>query len=267
MFAQPFLTRVPPNLFLLNPKHQGFLNGEERKFYDFTCSVVVLIFIGLLIFGGIGGAMFYAGADEMLIRSQLERSGLETRATVTDHDYTTSTNKGRTSYTYYLTYKYSIDASPANGPTRFTYRQQVSNDTYNNFTDGEAITVSYMPNNPSVSRLLTDNQDNGTVLAVVGGIFLACALFCLFGYLRQRSRNGRLIRDGQMVVGKIVEAKAAKVKSGNQLTIRYTFMSPEGGELGRKEILVRNDLRDAPLPQPGTPVAIVYVNDKLYRVL
>ncbi len=152
-------------------------------------------------------------------------------------------------------------------PSRFSYRQQVSEDTYSSLSDGEAITIRYLPNDPSTSRLMTDTQDNGTFLAVMGGLILAGALVGLYYFLRQRSRNRRLQQDGQLVIGKIVEAKAVRVKAGNQLTIQYTFMSPEGGELGRKESLVRNDLRNMPLPSIGTPVAVVYVNDKLYRLL
>lgn len=267
MFAQPFLGRVPDNLFLLNPQHRGFLNGSDRKFKDVSKRLFIILMIMILLFGLIGGGMAYSGASEISARSQLEQSGVEAHATVIDTDYTTSTNKGHTTYTYYMTYEYFVRSANSDSPTRYTYRQEISGDNYDNLDRGSKLTIRYLPSDPSISRYLDDNAGDGASLAVIGGLFLAGTLAALYFLLRQRSRNQRLENEGQFITGKITKVSSARVKAGYQITVTYSILSPDGVELSRKESLVRNDLNKALLPQEGTPVAVVYVNDKLYRML
>src|SRR5262249_33838827 len=126
MFAQPFLGAVPKNTFLLNPKNKDFLNGGERKFKDFTRSTIIVIALMILLCGGIGGGMAYTGVSEITVRSELEQSGVDARATVIDTDYTTSSSKSGTTYTYYMTYEFYVREGNADTPTRYTNRQEIT---------------------------------------------------------------------------------------------------------------------------------------------
>src|SRR5215510_11543249 len=128
MFAQSTAPQslVNSNTFLLNPKHQGFLSGKERRFYDFRSSNALSIVIMAITFAIVGGVAGYLGGNEVLTRSQLEQSGIETSATVTGLEKSTSTNsKGRTTTNYYLTYVYHAGANNNDNPPEYSYREKV----------------------------------------------------------------------------------------------------------------------------------------------
>lgn len=256
-----------PNTFLLNPKHDRFLNGEERKFKDFGCVTSVLLGFMMLIFAVVGIGMAYAGVNEIITRLRLNQSGVEARAEIINLDFTSSTNKGRTTYTYYITYAYFVRTDNPDQPARYTFRQKVSNDTYNSLSDGSKITVRYLPDSPEISRFVDDTEDDGKLFALIGSLIAGGTLVASSFSLRTRARNRRLEHEGQFIAGKITETNGMSMKSGYQVTLTYTFISPEGSSLTRKESAIRNDLRKKALPAIGTPVAVVYADEKVYRVL
>ncbi len=267
MFGQSFIGVIPKNTFFLNPTRREALNAGELKFNGSFACLGIIILVTILFFGGIGGAMAYIGFNEISIRSQLTQSGKDARATVTDVRYTSSTNKGRTSYTYYMTYEYFVQTGDASTPTRFTNEQEISDQNYLEFSEGSKITVQYLPDSPWISRYMADNSDDGTPLAVVGSVLAGAGLLILYATLRERSRNKRLENEGQLIVGKVVEAKGGRVKGGFQVTVKYSLLSPDGADLSRRESMIRNDLNKDTLPKEGTPVAVIYVHNKLFRIL
>lgn len=267
MFAQPMMGRAPNNVFLLNPEHEGFLNGGERKFKDFSRALIILLVIVIPLGGLVGGVMGFIGVDELLTRSQLEQSGVPARASVIDVDYDTTMSDGRKTYTYFLTYAYSVRPADSDQATRYTYRQEINSLNYNNFSPGDKLTVSYLPDNPGVSRYMDDNTQSDTPFVPMGVVFGGLALLGLYFVLRQRRRNKRLEEEGQFVTGKLSKVSGGRVRGGYQVNIEYTFVSPNGTDLKRKESHIRNDLDRDLLPQTGTSVMVVYVNDRLFRVL
>jgi hypothetical protein len=53
-----------------------------------------------------------------------------------------------------------------------------------------------------------------------------------------------------------------------QVTLRYCFQSPiTGKRIEGKDHGQRNALKGIDLPEPGTPLAIMYADDRHYRVL
>jgi hypothetical protein len=53
-----------------------------------------------------------------------------------------------------------------------------------------------------------------------------------------------------------------------QVTLRYCFQSPTTGKrIECTDQGQRNALKGIPLPEPGTPLAIMYADDHTYRVL
>ena len=80
-------------------------------------------------------------------------------------------------------------------------------------------------------------------------------------------RAQRIAHEGQFITGRVTEASGSTSKNTYTVSIHYAFTTPDGEELSRKESRTRNDLRRMALPSAGTPVVVVYVNPKLYRML
>jgi hypothetical protein len=156
----------PPNLFLLNPQHDGFLSGKNQHFRDYN-----LLFLYVVPWGGLI-VLWLIVAIKMQI-----------------------------------------------------------------------------PNPPNL-------------------LYFAGVVILAYLVIRQVVRNLQLEREGQLIVGEVANSKGKSVKGGYyQVDIEYTFAFPEGYPLTRKESAIRNDLREKPLPVSGTPVMIVYLNPKLFRLL
>jgi hypothetical protein len=51
------------------------------------------------------------------------------------------------------------------------------------------------------------------------------------------------------------------------LRAKFQLTTPAGRFLQKEQRATRNDLKDQPLPQPGTPVVVMYLNDGNYRAL
>ncbi len=260
--------RAPQNLFLLNPKNEAFLKGDSPKldslpfiggYFLYGCMALFLIIpIVIAIFAVL----------EIQIRGELDQHGVVTSATVTNRRISTSTNsKGQRSTSYYITYEFYAGTSNNDNPMPYTYEQAVSSGTYNSVVEGSKIDIRYLPNDPNTSRVLNDSANDPRLILIFCAIFMIAPLVFIYSIRRASSRNKRLAVEGQLLTGRITEAKLRRAKSNYQLSVRYSFMSPEGMELGKQELRVRNDLKDGGIPEPGTPVTVIYMNPKLYRVL
>jgi Protein of unknown function (DUF3592) len=269
MFAQHVPSAlVSSKTFLLNPRREGFLNGGERRFYDFRSSSAIGLTIIAVLFGIFGGAMGYSGVREVTTRLQLAQSGVEISATVTHLEQSTSTDsKGNRTTDYYLTYLFHLGQASNDYEGAYSYRQKISRDTYSKLHYQDLIPIRYLPDDPKVSRYLKDMEDDGRFALLLGAVFLGITLIPVYFGVRQWRRNQRLAQEGQFIAGEITEAGGHRARAGFQLSIRYKFRSPEGIELSRKESLTRNDLNTGHLPKTGTTVAVIYVNDKLFRIL
>jgi hypothetical protein len=92
--------------------------------------------------------------------------------------------------------------------------------------------------------------------------------------IRKVRTKRRLVRDGEVLAGDIVHCTGRTANTGGddgsdyyQVTVAYRFRSPAGRELRGKDSAWREDLERAPLPAPGTPVLVVYLEDKTYQLL
>jgi hypothetical protein len=52
-----------------------------------------------------------------------------------------------------------------------------------------------------------------------------------------------------------------------KILLNYRFRTPTDKVLTGEVRQIRNDLRQTPLPVPGTPVAVFYRNPRSYRLL
>jgi hypothetical protein len=259
---------APPNTFLLNPKHEGFLTGEHRRIQGAGCFLTCFMVLFLGIFVLVGVVIGATELTELNLRNQLDKAGVVTDATVTDHRISRSRDsKGRTSTTYYVTYQFYAGAPGDDNPPLYSREQSVSSDTYNRAPVGNKISVHYLPGDPNTSRVMNDNRDNPILMLIFMALFILIPGIGVIGMLWVYFRMRRLAAGGQLIAGKITEAKGSRVKGGYQVSVRYTFLTPEGESLKGYETGIRNDLRDQILPDAGTPVVVLYLNNRLYKML
>jgi hypothetical protein len=245
------------------------LQTQTFKFYPYQQQSItgpVLIAIFMLI-ACLGGA--WLSSREIMIRAQLNTSGVTTQATVLDRDISSHIDgKGRRDTDYYLTY--SFTAPDASGTERtYELRQSVNSTVYHQST--RSVTVLYLPTDPYTVRVKSISTD--LLLTTFSGVFV---VFCLSfagvcaWLLLKIYQAGKLREDGKRLQGQIISAAGTTFKSKGQtrysLTIEYEFVSPQGTRIQGQTTTERTDLLDQPLPERGTPIDVLYLNDKLYAL-
>ena len=83
------------------------------------------------------------------------------------------------------------------------------------------------------------------------------------GFVQRQRRPVRHVIKGQLV------ACSGKVDDDGDfaLKLRYRFRSPSGQILTGQTSQIRNDLKGAKLPKPGTRIAVYYRSDQSYLLL
>ncbi|MEO8613156.1 MAG: DUF3592 domain-containing protein [Chloroflexota bacterium] len=249
------------SLFLLQPAHAGFLNNTSRKLYGSSMRQVILIFILALFCLALGGGMTYYAMNEQTVQAALAKDGVKALATVTDGEKTT----GRTT-TYSLTYNY--DANVNGQVQSFSNSQEVSSMLYDSTAIGAHVSIRYLPDDPATSRILGESTEN-TFLVILGIAFSLGSIYLIFYFVRQYRRDRTLERAGQIITGTITKSSISGVGGKRQVTVQYTFTSPLltlGEESHGKQSERRRDVQLTDVP-PGTKVAVVYFDDKTFRLL
>jgi hypothetical protein len=248
-----------PNVFLLNHAHHDFVTGRKKRLGDsrITFAIVAIVFV-------VTGGIFWIGTSFASQFQQLEEKGVETKAVIVDRNSVTHRGRrGSTSRSYSVTYRYST------GEISYTAEQQVSPGTYTRLHVGDDVVIRYLPDDPSVSALsgeyrddreLGNNQIISVMAFVIGSVIIASLLWIDY-------RNRRLSYQGRLLAGEITDATGRSGTQGRYyVTVRYRFRTPSGSILEQQATHGRPDLRDM-LPQPGTPVLVLYVSDRLQRLM
>jgi hypothetical protein len=265
MTAQPALGAMQeqgasPNLFLINPSgNLKFVTGQTKQIGSPT-TAYVFIAIFVLVALGIGGYFGY----KMIQYNQLETSGVPDEAEITDG---TSTRGRRGGTTYNVTYEYRV-----NGRT-YTRDQDISGTLWNKIDrvgTGMEVDIKYLASDPSIVVLAgefkddTEKNRDTLVLAIAVPICLGIALLIFMN----NQTNQKLANEGQLLRGQVVSAVGRRgSKNTYNVTLKYDFTTPNGKQITKQQVQNRPDLRNGPLPSPGTPVAVLYVNDKLQRLM
>jgi hypothetical protein len=245
-----------PGLFLISPSaNRKFVMGEKSRIGNSTT-----MYIMAAIFFLIAGAIAYYFGGGVLRADEAARSGKTTRAEITDA-YSSRSNKGGTSY--YIDYEFK-----AGGQT-YKKHVQIGSGLYNNTYIGDSVSIKYLPTDPNVSVLTGDYKDdternNGIILMA---IFLPTCLI-IGALILWVDGSNRRISGGQLLAGQIISSQGRAGSKGTyNVTIEYGFTNPYGQQLTKKQTSNRPDLRKSPLPAAGTPVAVLYVDDKFYRLM
>ncbi|MCU0463665.1 MAG: DUF308 domain-containing protein [Anaerolineae bacterium] len=107
------------------------------------------------------------------------------------------------------------------------------------------------------------------------GIFVLVMGIMVVATVREIQRMNRLAANGVVLVGQIVQIYGRWVSSGSgksrsrsyKVTAQCRVKLPDGRIFSAQGTATRGDLRNAVLPNPGSPIAILYVSDQDYMVL
>lgn len=244
-----------PNAFLLNPANAKFVSRETERIGSTRTMALIALLVLAIGLGVLGYQAFNYWRGE-----QIHASTEQAQGTVAD-GYS-STSRGNT--TYYLTISYDVKEQT------YSFEDQVSEETYDNTFIGTRVTVSYLADDPSAAALGgrwrdDTERNNGLVIGLIaGGIALIVA--AIIGYVDMNNR--RLSRHGQFVAGTVESGKITRSKNSYTLTLKYSFTTPDGERVTNKSAsAVRNDLKDYGPPPAGTPLTVLVVNKRTFRLM
>ena len=245
-------------LFLLDPANRSILARERRDsvrrkrrgrgpFVLATALVVVM-------------ATLWALAWPALVDwYRLRESGIGVAGTITALE--------RDGGAYRVAYRF--ETAHDTEPVGHTGAQSVTAAAYNGMSAGDSVTVTYWPDDPAVAQIDAPSPDHtlrdrmAMAAMAIGGVALLLASLGLV--LRQTARPPR-----QRVVKGIIVACTGRADADGDFKVRvqYRFVSPLSGKtLTGQKRRIRNDLRDAPLPDKDAPVAVYFGSDRHYSLM
>jgi Protein of unknown function (DUF3592) len=269
-----------PDVFFLDPGN-SILSADSTVVAHVPnagLGIIALLLVTMLLFG----FLMILGVSVLGSEAQLDSSDTTVQGMVVSHRFRTvsSMNQG---VLHYVTYLYSV----AGQETTYTKEQYVTESTFNDLTDGDVVMVKYLQTDPTVAELSGPDSTNGltqngyfmTVFGALGGL---AALVFLVSRVWQFWRDDTLIRKGRLLMGEVVKCQGtlnvtktsldgkgygSPLRGTYLIELSYVFHTPEGKEVEATAKSRRNDLIDQRLPELGTPVAILYLNERRYKVL
>jgi hypothetical protein len=94
----------------------------------------------------------------------------------------------------------------------------------------------------------------------------------IYDMLRLRIYDLRLSQEGKIIKGRLttVSGEWSELENSRNLYLVhliYRFTDTTGKRRLETVSIIRNDLRNKKLPRPGTPIAVIYLDEKHYEVL
>jgi hypothetical protein len=266
------------NIFYLDPEYMNFIPRKSRLKYSTVGAgwVIELLTAGMVVFWGFVVYLFLSNAYTGVRTSwQFNIEGLKTTATIISCQML---RHGRESSRPEITYTYTV------ADVVYT-AQDIVQSHYpgcSNFSEGTQITIQYYPPNPIHSRIAISFSVHTWVAIIFGSLATICFIpftlltmifsgWLLVFELKARQRFYLLRREGVLLDGEVVQAEYEKGqgKRGVYYFLKVTakFETPDGRLLtrifeGTVEYFVNREI-----PQSGTPVKLLYVNDKMVIML
>ncbi len=253
----PESSTISADVFLLNPKNKTFVEGKTHRPVSPVSGFTLVVLFAFAV-GGIAALVMVL--REWVVVVQLSAYGESTAGLVVDH----RTESGEDSTTYYITFRYVID------DRLYIQEQAVGESAYDQFANSSRVVVRYFPADPNIARLTEPDTDTvgHNVLITLSIVVLNTFMWWkVRGTIKKNRRYQQLGREGRMVTGEVLRSEGHKDEDGYIVTMHYCFQSPSGRPLLGKVSRTRNDLKRKPLPEPGTPLVVLYLDDTSYELL
>jgi hypothetical protein len=259
-------TPLSDKVFLLNRGNRRYLDQRSRRVHlqpaDFPLALQLL----LLVFAVFMTFVAIQGGYNLARWAFTKASGTITRGYVVEKHI----SRGK-SVSYTVTYSYTVNGQ------NYRASQQVDSSVYNKAV--EVVEVTYWPPNPNMARLSGDFEVgnmflNSSVQLLCPGVFVivmaAVIVFCFREWRKVIAKQNRLKEDGKLVYGEIVSCRGInRPKQGYKVTVRYGFRTPDSDArwVVTEQQRTVNWLNGKPLPKKGTPVAVLYADNKTLEML
>lgn len=247
---------LPPNTFLMHTSNTRFLKGTSGRLSGFQEQIVWLmcgVMVVALLLGGLA-------LNHLLTWKAFRDDAAMTVGVVTGGRI----DSYRRSRDYFLSYRYN--APYQGGVYGFTQSEAVDRWRFSQLQRGAQVSVRYLRAKPAQATITWSPELPVLSVAVVITMALLFGLALCYALGRLQTLR-ELNREGWIVPGQIVYARIEHDKHRNQiLRLEYRFKTPDQQLIQDTECQMRNDLAGWP-PDPGTPVAVIYVSPEAYQLL
>jgi hypothetical protein len=251
----------PDKTFLLDP-WADMVTGQKRN--RVASRRHVWIALAAIAFALLAAVYALHEMDVAFARSaQMEREAVTVPGMITARRHQ---DGGREIYDrWFITYAFSAGQPPAEYRREITVERGV----YDQLAEGTPILIKYWPADPQRSALahlpLEPVDADLLLLILIGPALAALPVVVWAGWTALRV--SRFERVGRVIQGEVESCTGEEVAGRYTITLRYRFRTPDDRELRGKVVQPREDLKGADLPKPGDALGILYVNDRLYRLL
>lgn len=257
----------PDATYLLRERNRPLLRGQSATVVTSNHRVSLTIgLVALFVCGLIGAAIVSAWRVE----NHLQRDGVIAPGTVIDASVRQAFS-GRTSHpAYYLRYSFSAPG-PLGTPSAFMREESATQGVYGRYPKGARVSVRYLPSDPNVSQLAGPDFEASTrkrniSFAIILLLLAALPLVFLAPGVGGTLRDRRFTRAGRILDARIVSvAYRRRLLPLPRATIIFAFHSPAGSELQGNATTPL--LSFGMSPAEGQAAAVVYLNDKRFRIL
>lgn len=243
------------DVFLVDPRHEPFVNGDSPYLNDHALSwlkrltIVALIAVSLML-----------GASLILPDDVAQTSGRVTEKTEDTSD--------PFDLRYWLTVAYAV------GGRDYSTIEQVDWDLFNVVIVGSEVTIRYEVDHPLAAEILPLEEEIislNTTLFMLIALVLVFLWVIFFWLVRPNRLNQQLETAGEFIEGTLIKCypvnQSQRNKRQYEINAEFLFEAPTGEEKRGIVRQVRNDLKGKSLPNPGTKILVRYVDERLYRLM
>lgn len=253
------------HVWLLNEAWRPWLRREAATpppILSAKLNGCVFIFMAVFALAGLLGIGF--SVNEWMIRQRLQTSGIAVQGKITELNIVSDEGDR----IYYATFSYQVLASEQ----VLSRRENVGATFYRTLSEGQAININYLPDDPKTARIVrTPPMTSAVELllpALVGGGFIVIALITLFSLTNAQAR-ARVLQTATVLPATLTSV-SSRIDNEDDIILTYSFRLPRPNGTTFDPLpltIVANQLRGQPLPPIGTPLAVLYASDANYWVL
>ena len=241
--------------FLLDPNHASFAGGKRKRLPPGEDGCLVLFMIPFLLAGILVTAVMVREVREFIL---LTTHYVETEASYVSRRVDDSGESTQ----FYVTFSFIA------GGRVYTVEHTVRRIVYET-VDDSPFTARYAVSDPRVASIEAPSAGRALGLAAFILAWDTAVVAIAGAGARRLYKRRSVAREGIWLEGEVVHAETEEDGDDNLVLELVTrFRSIDSGEwIETHDRQVRNDLKSGPLPAPGTPVHVLYRDDRSYLVL